>query len=99
VKPSVIIDKIIQFWVDLVTPGGGLGQHNFFQRAIRTLEQSSQRTSTEIEIRQNLRDWDRNYPQIHHELIIRYICGAVVSVALTSLYNNLTRKPNRTPVR
>lgn len=96
-KPTIIIDKIIQFWVDLVTPGGGFGQDNFFQRTFRSLEQSSQRTSVELDIRQSLRDWDRQYPQIHHELIVRYLCGALVSVAATSLYNSFTRKPNNRP--
>ena len=31
------------------------------------------------------------YPEMHHELIVRWICGAVVSVAVTSLYNSLRR--------
>lgn len=94
-KPAVIVDKIIQFWVDLVTPGGGVGASNIVMRTFRSVEQSSQRAQTEFDLRQNLRDWDRDYPQIHHELIVRYLCGAVVSVAATSLYNSLTRRNNR----
>jgi hypothetical protein len=63
-----------------------------FHRAFRTIEQSTTRTSRELDIRRNLRDWDNHYPEIHHELIVRWVCGAVVSLTVTSLYNGLKRE-------
>jgi hypothetical protein len=91
----MIVDKIINFWVDLVTPGSGVGESNLLMRTFRTMEQSSQRASTELDIRQNLREWDHGHPQIHHELIVRYLCGAVVSVVATSFYNTIMKRDNR----
>jgi hypothetical protein len=38
-----------------------------------------------------LRNWDRDYPEIHHELIVRYVAGAVVSLLTTSVYNGVIR--------
>jgi len=63
-----------------------------WMRGIRAVEQSSDRASREIDIRRSLRDWDHRYPEIHHELIVRWVCGAVVSVVVTSIYNGLVRR-------
>ena len=90
IKPACIVDKVIEFWLDLVTPGRGAGGGNIWG-IIRTIENSSDRMNREMDIRSNLRGWDRDHPQIHHELIVRYVCGAVVSVLATSLYNGLRR--------
>lgn len=60
-------------------------------RSLRSLEQSSDRTRLEFDIRRNLRDWDQQHPEIHHEMLVRWVCGAVVSVAVTSFYNSLRR--------
>ena len=94
VKPAVIVDKIIQFWVDVVTPGNGVGASNIVMRALRSFEQTHHRTVAELDIRQSLREWDLHHPQIHHELIVRYLCGAAVSVVATSFYNSLFRRSN-----
>jgi hypothetical protein len=91
VKPALIVDKIIAFWVDLCTPGRGAGERTWWMHGIRSIEQQTERTSREIDIRSSLRQWDRDYPQIHHELIVRYICGAVISVGCTSFYNAIRR--------
>lgn len=64
-------------------------------RGLRNLEQSTERAQRELDIRSDLRRWDNDHPQIHHELIVRYICGAVVSITVTSLYNALVRKSAR----
>ena len=60
-------------------------------RSVRHLEQTSDRTSRELDIRSNLRDWDNRYPEIHHELIVRWLCGAAVSIVATTFYNSLRR--------
>ena len=64
-----------------------------WMRGLRQLEQTTERASRELDVRRSLREWDSNYPEIHHELIVRYLCGAVVSVATTSLYNAIFRPP------
>lgn len=60
-------------------------------RSARQLEQTTHRTSRELDIRSNLRDWDNRHPEIHHELIVRWLCGAAVSVLATTFYNSLRR--------
>jgi hypothetical protein len=64
-------------------------------RGWRSLEQSAERTSRELDIRADLRRWDNDFPEIHHELIVRWLSGAVISVAVTSLYNALKPQPQR----
>ena len=60
-------------------------------RAVRTLEQSGERATREMDIRRDLRRWDQENPELHHEMIVRYACGALVSIAATSFYNSLRR--------
>jgi hypothetical protein len=64
-------------------------------RGWRSLEQSAERTSRELDIRADLRRWDSDFPEIHHELIVRWLSGAVISVAVTTLYNALKPQPQR----
>jgi hypothetical protein len=94
VQPAWLVDKIVAFWVDLCTPGRGAGQGSWWMRGIRTIEQQTERTRIEVDIRSSLRRWDQDYPQIHHELIVRYLCGAVVSVFCTSLCNGFRQRPS-----
>jgi hypothetical protein len=42
-----------------------------------------------------LRRWDNDFPEIHHELIVRWLSGAVISVAVTTLYNAFKPQPQR----
>jgi hypothetical protein len=49
----------------------------------------------ELEIRTDLRRWDNDYPELHHELIVRWVAGAAVSVLVTSLYNALKPQPRK----
>ena len=64
-------------------------------RGLRSLEQGSERASREIDLRSDLRRWDNDFPEIHHELIVRWIAGAAVSVVITSLYNGLKPQDRR----
>jgi hypothetical protein len=91
VKPAAIVDKLIDFWLTLVTPGRGAGERTWWMQGLRSLEQQSERTAREIDVRAELRRWDREYPQIHHELIVRWVCGAAVSLLCTTLYNGIVR--------
>jgi len=71
------------------------GDDDRFNRTVRALEQSSERMQREMEIRSDLRRWDNDYPELHHELIVRWVAGAIVSVAISSLYNSLKPQPPR----
>lgn len=75
VEPAPIVDMTISFWVAIWTP-----------REFRT---QLERASLEFDIRSFLREWDREFPLIRHERIVRYMCGAVASVCYTSLYKVL----------
>jgi len=86
VKPAEIVDRVVVFWLDLVTPGRGAGQSQWWMSAWRSLEQTSERVTRELDIRSELRLWDDEHPAIHHELILRFLCGAVVSIAVTAFY-------------
>jgi hypothetical protein len=48
-------------------------------RNIRSLERDSDKISKELDIRQELRNWDREFPYFHHELIVRYVVGFLAS--------------------
>jgi hypothetical protein len=93
VKPAQIVDKCIQVFLDLFVPGRGAGESNWMMRGYRSLEQGAERTQREIDIRSQLRQWDNDFPEIHHELIVRWVCGAIASVAVTSIYNALKPQP------
>lgn len=72
-------------------PGRGAGESNWFYRGLRNLEQNVDKTSRELDIRTELRNWDEHYPWIHHELIIRYVAGGLASTMAMFLYNSLLR--------
>jgi hypothetical protein len=63
-------------------------------REWRNLEQSSAKYQRELDIRSQLRQWDEEFPWMHHELIVRYIAGLVVSGVVVSLYQSI-RGQNR----
>lgn len=63
-------------------------------REWRNLEQSSVKYQREMDIRSQLRQWDEDFPWMHHELIVRYIAGLVVSGVVVSLYQSI-RGQNR----
>lgn len=89
VKPAQIVDKAIEIVLDLFTPGRGAGESSWFQRGVRHLERTVDRTQREMDLRSDLRNWDTSYPEIHHELLVRWISGAVVSMIITSVYNSI----------
>jgi len=93
VKPAEIVDRVVVFWLDLVTPGRGAGQSQWWMSAWRSLEQTSERVTRELDIRSELRLWDDEHPAIHHELILRFLCGAVVSIAVTAFYDSIFHRP------
>ena len=61
--------------------------------AMRSLEQTADRASRELDIRSDLRRWDNEHPEIHHELIVRYLCGAAISIVATAVYDSLFHRP------
>ncbi|KAL7441331.1 hypothetical protein ACHAXH_005789 [Discostella pseudostelligera] len=89
IKPAVIVDKIIEAAVDVLVPGRGAGEGNWFWRNIRSLERDSDKISKELDIRADLRNWDREFPYFHHELIIRYFAGFLASAVAVAAWGQL----------
>ena len=89
VKPAQIVDQIIKFWLDVTVPGRGAGENSWVMRGVRAVEQGAERTQAEFDLRSNLRKWDNDFPEIHHELIVRWGCGLLASVFVSSMYQAL----------
>mmetsp|Transcript_36426 Transcript_36426/g.55986 ORF Transcript_36426/g.55986 Transcript_36426/m.55986 type:complete len:123 (+) Transcript_36426:172-540(+) len=86
IEPAKIVDKIVDSLVEVMVPGRGTGSSNWFMKGLRSLEQSAERTSREMDLRNELRKWDEDYPLVHHELIVRYVCAfAASTLAVTVL--------------
>ena len=62
---------------------------NRFWRNIRSLERDSDKISKELDIRADLRNWDREFPYFHHELIIRYFAGFMASAMAVAAWGQL----------
>ncbi len=62
---------------------------NRFWRNIRSLERDSDKISKELDIRAELRNWDREFPYFHHELIIRYFAGFLASAMAVAAWGHL----------
>jgi len=56
-------------------------------RRLRSIEQIGEKAQRELQIRDNLRQWDVEFPYMHHELVVRYIAGFLASTAILSFYN------------
>ena len=89
VKPAQIVDQIISFWLDITVPGRGAGENNGVMRVVRSVQQGAERTQAELDIRSSLCQWDNDFPEIHHELIVRWGCGLLASIFVSSLYQAL----------
>jgi len=89
VKPSAIIDKLIEITLDVLVPGRGAGGSNWWNQGWRMIEEQADRTSKEMDIRGELRKWDEEFPFMHHELIVRYIAGFFASTVVMTVYNEL----------
>ena len=93
VKPQQIVDYCINMFLDITIPGRGAGESNWWMRSMRTVQQTAERTQKELDIRSNLRQWDNDFPEIHHELIVRWICGAIVSLGVSAIYQSIKPQP------
>lgn len=94
VKPSEIVDKGIKLFLDVVTPRTG-GDDSIFMKGWRAVESGFSRADKEIEVRNHLRKWDNQFPEIHHERIVRLLSGAVVSLVVTSIYDGVKPRSRR----
>ena len=96
INPTKVVDEAIKIAVDLLVPGRGMGESNWFQKNWRAVEQSAERTSREMDIRRELRNWDEQVPQFHHEMIVRYVAGVLASSLVNGFYSALVpRKSTR----
>ncbi len=66
VQPAKIVDWIIETIVDVLTPGKGTGENNWFMRSLRKFEMQADKASREMDIRVNLRKWDEEFPWWAH---------------------------------
>ncbi|KAL7539787.1 hypothetical protein ACHAXR_009608 [Thalassiosira sp. AJA248-18] len=88
-KPAVIVDKIVEAVVDVVVPGRGAGESNWFWRNLRSFERDGDRIAKELDIRAELRNWDREFPFFHHEMIVRYAAGFLASAVAVAAWGQL----------
>jgi hypothetical protein len=93
VKPAPIVDQCIYFFLDIVVPGRGTGENNWIMRGVRSVQVGTERAQKEIDIRSSLRDWDSQFPEIHHEMLVRWVCGAIASAVVTGVYQNMKQQP------
>mmetsp|Transcript_30867 Transcript_30867/g.55934 ORF Transcript_30867/g.55934 Transcript_30867/m.55934 type:complete len:117 (+) Transcript_30867:90-440(+) len=89
IKPAVIVDTIVEAVIDVLVPGRGAGESNWFWRNVRSFERDSDRISKELDMRAELRNWDREFPFFHHELIVRYFAGFVASAVAVTAWSQL----------
>jgi len=75
--------------VDILVPGRGAGESNWFWRNVRSLERDGDRISKELDIRADLRNWDREFPYFHHEMIVRYVAGFLASSVAVAAWGHL----------
>lgn len=87
VRPAEIVDRIIAFAVDVLTPGGGAGESTWWMKGFRNVQRGSQKIEKEMEIRSHLAEWDDDMPFLHHELIVRYAAGLLASTAALTVYD------------
>mmetsp|Transcript_22694 Transcript_22694/g.25831 ORF Transcript_22694/g.25831 Transcript_22694/m.25831 type:complete len:113 (+) Transcript_22694:71-409(+) len=93
INPTELVDKVVKFAANALVPGRGAGQNNWFMQNWRALEQSAEKSSREMEIRAELRRWDQQFPELHHELIVRGIAGLVASSIVSSVISMV--RPSR----
>ena len=86
-RPAEVVDKIISFIVDVMTPGRGAGERSWWMRGLRSVQRSSQRIEKEMELRSHLAQWDDEFPYMHHELIVRYAAGFLASAVAVAIYD------------
>jgi len=88
IQPTIVVDKIVAAALDILVPRGS-GESNWFARHWRSLENNADRMARERDIRADLRQWDRDYPFLHHELLVRYCAGFVASAAAAMVWGHL----------
>jgi CRISPR/Cas system-associated exonuclease Cas4 (RecB family) len=56
------------------------------------VDRIAEKTQREMEIRNDLRQWDRDNPEMRHELIVRTIVSGMISVIATNVYLSFCRR-------
>ncbi|CAB9513062.1 expressed unknown protein [Seminavis robusta] len=97
IKPAVIVDKLIEIAVDILVPPRQTNQnsgsaHGWFMSRWNSLDRAAEKTQRELEIRNDLRRWDRDNPEMRHEIIVRTIVSGMVSVIATNVYISFCRR-------
>ena len=79
----------------LTMPRPDCNFYDRWMRGIRSVQRNSEKIDREFEIRSDLASWDREFPFMHHELIVRYAAGFLASSLAVTLYTSLFRDPSR----
>lgn len=83
----MVVDKLISVAVDVIVPGRGAGESNWVMKNWRTLEQGAEKSTREMDIRADLRKWDEQFPEMHHELVVRYIASALAASLVSAVFD------------
>jgi hypothetical protein len=87
VNPTKVVDKLIDIAVTVIVPGRGAGENSWLMKNWRSIESSAEKASREMDIRSDLRRWDQQHPELHHELIVRYLAGVTASALVTAIFD------------
>ena len=87
INPAVVVDAAIAVFLDVMVPGRGMGERNWLMKNWRNLEQSAEKASWEVDIRDAIRRWDERCPLLHHELIVRYVAGSLASTFVSAIFD------------
>jgi hypothetical protein len=88
---------MIQIWLDVSVPYPKVDQQSgVFERVVGSkIEPKMRKTYAELLIHKHMQEWDQQYPLLRHELIVRSLCGFVVSTIVTTCTKKFIRSYNR----
>uniref|UniRef100_A0A7S1BNA1 Uncharacterized protein n=1 Tax=Corethron hystrix TaxID=216773 RepID=A0A7S1BNA1_9STRA len=79
VDPVAILDYSVSQLVAVLVPRRVAGETNWCIRGIKRIEYEAEKLDKEREIRSHIREWDRCFPDFHHETLVRCCSGLVAS--------------------
>ena len=58
----------------------------------QSMERTTEKTRRELEIRDHLRRWDNENPELRHEMIVKTLASGLFSLFVTNLYLSFCRR-------
>jgi len=65
---------------------------NLISSSVNTLDRSLEKQDRALRIRNNLRKWDRDNPELRHEMIVRTLVSGIFSILVTNIYLSFCRR-------